>query len=194
MSPLLLRRGAERGPAGPREAGWSGVRARFGMPDHPGCSSLRSSQPPLLKRLKRRGYPQGTFSQPISFSIPGRATMYCCNCGRQLEEEARFCSVCGTARPPVRPPTGDPYERRPLTRVRDGKIAGVCGGVARYFGLDVTLIRILWIILTIFPPLLPGVIGYIVCWIAMPQDPPPYSAPSATLGAATFSSSADTPR
>ena len=114
--------------------------------------------------------------------------MYCCNCGKELEEEARFCSVCGTARPPVQPPRGEPYERKALSRIRDGrKIAGVCGGVARYFGLDVTLIRVLWIILTLFPPLLPGIIGYIVCWIAMPQDPPAYPATS------TFSPSVDSP-
>jgi len=80
---------------------------------------------------------------------------------------------------------GDPYERRPLSRVREGKkIAGVCGGVARYFDVDVTLVRVLWILLTIFPPLLPGIIAYLVCVIAMPQDPPPLrhapSAPSAS--------------
>jgi phage shock protein PspC (stress-responsive transcriptional regulator) len=43
--------------------------------------------------------------------------------------------------------------------------------VARYLDLDVTLIRILWILLAIFPPV-PGLLAYIVCWIVMPQDPP----------------------
>jgi phage shock protein C len=118
--------------------------------------------------------------------------MYCCNCGRELEDEARFCSACGTARPPVRPPSGD--DRIPLSRVRAGrKIAGVCGGVARYFDLDVTLVRVLWIILTIFLAGLPGVVAYIVCWIAMPQDPPYFSAPASPEGATTFSSSVDSP-
>jgi phage shock protein C len=103
--------------------------------------------------------------------------MYCCNCGKELEEEARYCSICGTAKPTVRPPDGK--QRGPLSRVRQGrKIAGVCGGVARHFDIDVTLIRILWVLAAIFPPL-PGFIAYIVCWIAMPQDPPPYS-PSAS--------------
>lgn len=121
--------------------------------------------------------------------------MYCCNCGKELENEARFCSVCGTARPPVQPPTGDPYSRPPLSRVReDKKIAGVCGGVARYFDADITLFRVLWILLTIFCAVLPGVIAYIVCWIAMPQDPPRYTATSYTPGDATFSSSAGTPQ
>ena len=113
--------------------------------------------------------------------------MYCCNCGKELESEARFCSVCGTARPPVQPPTGDYRERNPLSRIREGnKIAGVCGGVARYFDMDVTLVRIVWIILTIFPPL-PGIIAYIVCWIAMPLDPPQYHASSSPADASSQS-------
>jgi phage shock protein C len=114
--------------------------------------------------------------------------MYCCNCGKEMEDEANFCSVCGTARPQARP-TGDSREPTPLCRIRAGKkIAGVCGGVARYFDIDVTLVRVLWIVLTIFPPLLPGVVAYIVCWVAMPQDPPPYSTASTAEGAPTFSS------
>jgi phage shock protein C len=98
--------------------------------------------------------------------------MYCYNCGKELEEEARYCSVCGTAKPTVQPPAAQPREQKPLTRIREGKkIAGVCGGVARYLEMDVTLVRVLWVVLTIFPPL-PGIIVYIVCWIVMPQDPP----------------------
>jgi phage shock protein C len=104
--------------------------------------------------------------------------MYCCNCGKELEDIANFCSVCGTAKPQARPPMGDPNLRKPLSRIRAGrKIAGVCGGVARYFDLDVTLIRVLWIVLTIFPPLLPGIVAYVVCWIAMPEDPQTHTAP-----------------
>jgi phage shock protein C len=97
--------------------------------------------------------------------------MYCCNCGKELENEARFCSVCGTARPTVRPPMGDPYPRMPLSRIREGrKIAGVCGGVARYFDIDVTLVRIVWILIALCTGI--GFLAYPICWIAMPQDPP----------------------
>jgi phage shock protein C len=113
----------------------------------------------------------GTFQLRFRFIFQEEG-MYCCNCGKELEEAARFCSVCGTARPPVRPPTGEFHPRTPLCRIREGKkLAGVCGGVARYFDLDVTLVRILWILMALFPPL-PGIIAYFVCWIAMPQDPP----------------------
>ena len=97
--------------------------------------------------------------------------MYCSNCGNALEEHFRYCSRCGTA-------TENAFQSPPriehhLTRVREGKrFAGVCGGVARYLELDVTLVRILWVLLTIYPPG-PGLLAYIVCWIVMPQDAPP---------------------
>ena len=103
--------------------------------------------------------------------------MYCANCGNAIEEHFHFCSQCGT-------PTQNPWtprEEHRLTRILEGKrIAGVCGGVARYLELDVTLIRIVWILLTVFPPV-PGILAYIVCWIVMPQDPPRASQQSATV-------------
>ena len=110
--------------------------------------------------------------------------MYCSNCGKQLEEEDRYCSACGAAKPPVQPQPGKHHDR-PLRRIREGrKLAGVCGGVARHFHMDVTLVRILWILITIFPPL-PGILAYIVCWIAMPQDPPASCAARNTPGSAS---------
>ena len=104
--------------------------------------------------------------------------MYCSNCGRQLEDEARYCSACGTPRNPVDQPSEKSRGEKRLSRPREGKkIAGVCAGVARYLDLDVTLVRILWVLVTIFPPI-PGLVAYIVCWIAMPEDPKPASSPS----------------
>jgi phage shock protein PspC (stress-responsive transcriptional regulator) len=50
-------------------------------------------------------------------------------------------------------------------------IAGVCAGVARHLDIDVTLVRIVWVLLTIFPPV-PGIILYIIFWIVMPWDRP----------------------
>jgi len=107
--------------------------------------------------------------------------MYCSTCGRQLEEEARYCSACGTPRGKVRPPSGESAGTKKLSRAREGKmIAGVCAGVARYLEIDVTLVRILWILVTIFPPI-PGLVAYIVCWIVMPQDPEPDCPSSSTM-------------
>jgi phage shock protein PspC (stress-responsive transcriptional regulator) len=58
-------------------------------------------------------------------------------------------------------------------------IAGVCAGVARYLDVDVTVVRILWILIAIFPSI-PGIVGYVVCWILMPRDPEPTSVQSTT--------------
>jgi phage shock protein C len=59
----------------------------------------------------------------------------------------------------------------------DKKIAGVCAGFARYFGVDVTLVRVLWLVL-VFWPIPIGLIAYVVAWIVMPRDPLQLPAPS----------------
>ena len=94
--------------------------------------------------------------------------MFCAHCGIELTDSDRFCSQCGAA-------TGrgcvSPLRTEQLSRpVHDKKIAGVCAGFARYFGVDVTLIRVIWLVLTIWPLPLFGVISYIVAWIVMPKD------------------------
>jgi phage shock protein PspC (stress-responsive transcriptional regulator) len=47
-------------------------------------------------------------------------------------------------------------------------IAGVCGGIADYFGLDVTLIRVIYVLVSIFSVAFPGVIAYLILWLIMP--------------------------
>jgi phage shock protein C len=103
--------------------------------------------------------------------------MYCSNCGRQVEEAARYCSQCGAARGTIRSADPSPGVNR-LSRPRTGKwVAGVCAGVARYLQMDVTLVRILWLLIAIFPSI-PGIVAYIVCWIVMPLDPEPVAQPT----------------
>jgi phage shock protein C len=51
------------------------------------------------------------------------------------------------------------------------KIAGVCAGFARYFNVDVVLVRVLFLVLAIYPGV--GLIGYIVAWIVMPKEQRP---------------------
>jgi phage shock protein C len=93
--------------------------------------------------------------------------MYCTQCGIQIDNQARYCHACGTAT--LNAPHGGRRElRRPAV---GGKIAGVCAGVADHFGLDASLVRILWIVLTIWPLGL-GLLAYIVCWIVMPKEQP----------------------
>ena len=55
----------------------------------------------------------------------------------------------------------------------DGRVAGVCVGIAQYLDTDVTLVRLAWIILSIAPGLLlGGVIVYVACWILVPEAGP----------------------
>ena len=62
---------------------------------------------------------------------------------------------------------------RRLTRsTSDRRIAGVCGGLAEYFGVDATAIRLVWVILSILcGAVIGGVIAYIVAWIIIPRAP-----------------------
>jgi phage shock protein C len=57
-----------------------------------------------------------------------------------------------------------------LVRPKQGRrIAGVAAGFANYFDVDVTLVRIIWVIL-LLPGGLPGLLPYIICWIMMPTE------------------------
>lgn len=63
-------------------------------------------------------------------------------------------------------------ENKKLTRSRnDRMIAGVCGGLAEYFGWDPTLLRIVYIVATIFTAFA-GIIIYVILWIVMPERRP----------------------
>ena len=64
----------------------------------------------------------------------------------------------------------DSSGRRVLVRIRDGRmLAGVCAGVADYFGLDVTLVRVIWAVVSVITGGL-GVLAYLVAWIVIPDE------------------------
>lgn len=61
--------------------------------------------------------------------------------------------------------------KRLLRSATDKKICGVCGGIAEYFNIDATLVRLLWAILSIFPgSLFGGLFVYIVAAVIIPED------------------------
>jgi phage shock protein C len=49
-------------------------------------------------------------------------------------------------------------------------IAGVVSGLARYFDLDVTLARVLYVVLSVCSAAFPGILVYVLLWILMPQE------------------------
>lgn len=48
------------------------------------------------------------------------------------------------------------------------RIGGVCAAFARFLGLNVTLVRILWLCSVLFAGT--GLLAYIICWIVLPKD------------------------
>jgi len=67
-------------------------------------------------------------------------------------------------------PAAAPAGRRLTRSVTDKKIAGVCGGLAEYFGVDATPIRLVWAILSIFcGAIVGGVLAYLVAWAIIPR-------------------------
>ena len=53
---------------------------------------------------------------------------------------------------------------------RDAKVGGVCGGIAEYFEVDSTAVRLLWVVLSIFPgAVVCGVLTYLVAWFIVPM-------------------------
>jgi phage shock protein C len=60
-------------------------------------------------------------------------------------------------------------DTRRLTRSRNKMIAGVCAGIAEYFGWEVTLFRVVFVIVSILSVAFPGILVYLVLWVVMPR-------------------------
>ena len=60
-------------------------------------------------------------------------------------------------------------DQRKLLRPRDGAmIGGVCAAFARFFGVDVTLIRVLWVLAVCLAGT--GLLAYLICWVVIPRE------------------------
>jgi phage shock protein PspC (stress-responsive transcriptional regulator) len=57
-----------------------------------------------------------------------------------------------------------------LLRSNNRVIAGVCAGLAEYLGWDITLVRILYVVISILSAAFPGILVYIILWIVMPKQ------------------------
>jgi phage shock protein C len=73
---------------------------------------------------------------------------------------------------PEGPETVSTSPARRLTRsATDRQIAGVCGGLAEYFGVDATPVRLVWVIVSIFgAAVIGGVIAYVLAWLVIPRS------------------------
>lgn len=98
--------------------------------------------------------------------------MYCTRCGMELKQIDRFCSGCGArvgggAMETVRVHASDSVPGLMLDK-RNKKIAGVCAGFARYFGMDTVLMRVIWLVIALGTGV--GFLVYLGAWIALPSD------------------------
>ncbi len=103
--------------------------------------------------------------------------MTCYNCQKEITEAAKYCQHCGAAQKPLTPP---PAPQKPLRRSRKNKvIAGVCAGMADYFNVDMILVRLIWVLVTLFSGG-SGLIAYVICWLIIPyaEDQAPAPAPA----------------
>jgi phage shock protein C len=80
-----------------------------------------------------------------------------------MADEAVRCAACGRAVPAIA------IEKKMIRPRYDRKIAGVCAAFANYFNLDVTLVRLVWVIVTLFTGL--PLLAYLLAWIVIPEEP-----------------------
>ncbi len=52
---------------------------------------------------------------------------------------------------------------------KDKKLDGICGGIAEYFNIDSTLVRLLWVIFSLSGGA--GILAYIICMLIIPSEP-----------------------
>lgn len=98
--------------------------------------------------------------------------MTCPNCSKDIAVGSKFCYNCGAKQPETgthgfSPATGAP--KRLMRSSTDKKLGGVCAGLADYFDMDPTVLRIIWLLLVICGGT--GILAYIILWIALPLAP-----------------------
>jgi phage shock protein C len=100
--------------------------------------------------------------------------MYCIHCGRDIADSSNFCSSCGG-----RQRQRTSHKHLTLSGT-DKKLAGVCGGLAEYFDVDSTIVRLVWVALSVVPGgFIGGAVAYLIAWIIIPK-PPAFAESTAT--------------
>jgi phage shock protein C len=95
--------------------------------------------------------------------------MYCNYCGKVIQDDANHCAYCGKR-------VGGVAARQRLIRPRAGRrIAGVCAGIAEYCDLDVTVVRLVWLITALMTGI--GLLTYPIAWIVIPEEPATVEVP-----------------
>jgi phage shock protein C len=98
--------------------------------------------------------------------------MICNSCQKNIADGSRFCYNCGaqqtvTGASNVAAATGGP--KRLMRSSTDKKLGGVCAGLAEYFDMDTTLVRVLWLLVVLCGGT--GILLYVILWIVLPLAP-----------------------
>lgn len=103
--------------------------------------------------------------------------MSCMDYGREIADSSNFCSSCGA-------PQRQRTSHKQLTlSATDKKVAGVCGGLAEYLDVDPTIVRLIWVALSVVPGgFVGGALAYFLAWTIIPKAP---AFASASAGTAT---------
>src|SRR5580704_19617321 len=108
--------------------------------------------------------------------------MFCMQCGREIADSSNFCSSCGGA---LRQRTS---HKQLTLSATNKKLAGVCGGLAEYLDVDATIVRLIWVALSVVPGgFVGGALAYFLAWIIIPKA---LAFASMAAGAATVQTSA----
>src|ERR1700730_3456503 len=101
--------------------------------------------------------------------------MICSHCKTEIADTSNFCNLCGARQRPT-------ARRRLMRSAVDSKLGGVCGGIAEYFDVDPTIVRVIWVALSVVPGgLVGGVLVYILAWMIIPKAPLAAAASGAPL-------------
>ena len=92
--------------------------------------------------------------------------MYCNHCGRGIQEDSCFCSYCG------RRVIGVPFRKGLVRPVSRRMIGGVAVGMADFFDLDISIVRLAWVLFAIFTGV--GFFAYLIAWLVIPSEAPVY--------------------
>jgi len=108
--------------------------------------------------------------------------MICPNCQKDIAVGSKFCYNCGAKQPEnpasATPPPAYSGHKKLVRSTNDRKIAGVAAGLADYFDLDPTIIRVVWVLAFFCAGT--GALAYMILWMVLPQGLTGVATPSAT--------------
>jgi phage shock protein PspC (stress-responsive transcriptional regulator) len=146
------------------------------------CGSALGSTPPIARRLTRRpaeGHIAGVcagFAQYFNLdpTIVRLAWIILSIAPGAIIGGAIAYAACWALMPESREPLPErPAEKKLQRSFADRKIAGVCGGLAAYLGVDPTLVRVAAVILGLYPgAVIGGIVAYVIAVLVIPPAPP----------------------